>query len=188
LGQAILAKPRACRSDRPDIVPTRERQQHGAIERLAKPIPDTAGAVARPFRAIDTLAAMERRGTITPGMRAAGEQFRTLFRIARLDPLHAAAFVRVPAGSGGNELTERVLAAKEKLWRSVCSVGGLASAGGCCLWHVIGLERTLKEWALEQGWAGRRISEGCASGILVAALGVLEMHFGLRTEIAFATD
>jgi hypothetical protein len=35
----------------------------------------------------------------------------------------------------------------------------------------------LKEWALEQGWSGRRVSQEAASGILVAALGALETHF-----------
>jgi hypothetical protein len=46
------------------------------------------------------------------------------------------------------------------------------------LWHVLGWERSLKEWALEQGWSGRRVSQESASGILVAALGALEAHFG----------
>jgi hypothetical protein len=40
---------------------------------------------------------------------------------------------------------------------------------------------TLKQWALEQGWSGRRVSEEAASGILIAALGTLESYF-VRTE------
>jgi hypothetical protein len=47
------------------------------------------------------------------------------------------------------------------------------------LWHVLGWERSLKEWALEQGWSGRRVSQETASGILIAALGVLESHFSM---------
>jgi hypothetical protein len=39
--------------------------------------------------------------------------------------------------------------------------------------------RSLKEWALEQGWNGRRVSQEAASGILIAALGALEAHFGI---------
>jgi hypothetical protein len=42
---------------------------------------------------------------------------------------------------------------------------------------VLGWERSLKEWALEQGWNGRRVSQEAASGILIAALGALEAHF-----------
>jgi hypothetical protein len=34
----------------------------------------------------------------------------------------------------------------------------------------------LKEWAQQQGWAGRRVSQEAASGILIAALGALETH------------
>jgi hypothetical protein len=152
-------------------------RRHGKVERFSKPIADTSGAVARPYRAIDTLAAMERRGTITAGMRQAGERFRSLFRIAGLDPLRAASLVRTSLGNRGGDPTARVLAAKEKLWRAICAVGGLASAGGACLWHVVGLEQTLKEWALTGGWCGRPIGEERASGILIAALGALEVYF-----------
>jgi hypothetical protein len=167
-----------------DIVgPTAERRRHGLVERLDKAIADTAGGVARPFRNVDTLAAMERRGTIAPGMRQAGEQFRNLFRVARLDPLHAASLMRVSIGTGGSDTTTRALAAREKLWRAICAVGGLASAGGACLWHVIGFEQTLKEWALSTRWRGRPIGEERASGILTTALAILEVHFfALRRE------
>jgi hypothetical protein len=37
---------------------------------------------------------------------------------------------------------------------------------------------------LEQGWAGRRVSQEAASGILVAALGALESHFKLPVRIS----
>lgn len=120
---------------------------------------------------------MQRRGSITAGMRAAGERFRRDFRSAALDPLRAANLTRIP-GSTGGDMTERGVAAKEHVWRAVCAVGGLASAGGACVWHVVGLEATLKEWALSRGWAGRPIREEIASGILIGALGVLEEHYG----------
>ena len=46
----------------------------------------------------------------------------------------------------------------------------------------LGWERSLKEWALEQGWSGRRVSQEAASGILIAALGALEAHFGMGRD------
>jgi hypothetical protein len=182
-----LAKQRARRSaagwGNIVVVPTAERLRHGAVEQLGRQIADSAGAIGRPFRAVDTLAAMERRGTITAGMRQAGEQLRNLFRVAHLDPLHAASLVRVSTATGGDDPNNRVLAAKERLWRAICAVGGLASPGGACLWHVIGLEQTLKEWALITGSSrGRPVAQETASGILVGALGVLETHFGVRIE------
>ena len=71
----------------------------------------------------------------------------------------------------------RVEAARDAVWRAVRAVGGIASPAGSCLWHVVGWGLSLKEWAQQQGWAGRRVSPEAASGILVAALGTLETHF-----------
>jgi Domain of unknown function (DUF6456) len=124
---------------------------------------------------------MERRGSITPGMRAAGETFRRKFRAAQFDPLRASNLLRTAAaGSGRAEPRDTALAAREHLWRAICAVGGLASAGGACLWHVVGLEETLKDWALTTGWSGRPIAQETASGILVAALGALEAYYEQR--------
>ena len=69
--------------------------------------------------------------------------------------------------------------AREHVWRALVAVGGPGSPAGSCLWHVVGWERSLKEWALEQGWNGRRVSQEAASGILIAALGILEAHYRL---------
>ena len=73
--------------------------------------------------------------------------------------------------SGVNPPIER---AREAVWSVILAVGGLATPVGSVLWHVVGWERSLKEWALERGWAGRTVSQEAASGILVAALGILE--------------
>ncbi len=120
---------------------------------------------------------MERRGAITAEMRAAGEDFRARFRHAQLDPLRAANLARTPGASyvggtgGGFEY------ARTQIWRAILALGGLGSPGGSCLWHVVGLERSLKQWALETGWSGRRVSQDAASGILIAALGALENYW-----------
>jgi hypothetical protein len=39
-------------------------------------------------------------------------------------------------------------------------------------------ERSWREWAMRQGWGGRLVEQTEASGILVAALGMLAAHFG----------
>src|SRR6266545_3308099 len=69
--------------------PTPERLQHGLVERLERTIGDAAGHPSRPYRAVDTLAIMQRRGSITAGMRQAGDDFRARFALAQLDPLRA---------------------------------------------------------------------------------------------------
>src|ERR1700731_4295210 len=51
-------------------------------------------------------------------------------------------------------------------------------AGPFCVWHVIGCEWTMREWALREGWGGRPLSQETASGILIGALGVLQAHYG----------
>ncbi len=155
------------------IAPTPERKRRG-VELIEKAIADDEGRPSQPYRSIDILAAMERRGAITAEMRQAGEEFQVLFRLAQLDALKAADLSRVMvSGSINDVFGHRVSSARESVWNTVMSVGGLASAGGSCLWHVVGLEQSLKRWAVEQGWCGRRISQDAASGILIATLGVL---------------
>jgi hypothetical protein len=185
--ESMTASPRspvpARRSE--ETAPTPERLAHGPVERLAQPIPDAQGRPARPYRSVDTLAIMERRGSITPAMRRAGEDFRARFAVAQLDPLRAIDLSHLRLGERGPRPDSagpglRVEAARRAVWRSLQAVGGTASPAGSCLWHVVGWERPLKEWALRQGWNGRRVSPEAAAGILIAALGALESHFGGR--------
>ena len=169
------------------VPPTPERRNHGVVERLERPIADERGRPARPYRAVDTLATMERRGSITSGMRQAGEDFRGRFATAQLDPLRTPDWSRLRNGGtarfgAADEPGLRIEAARDAVWRAVLAVGGLGSPAGSCLWHVVGWERSLKEWALEQGWNGRRVSQEAASGILIAALGALEAHFGMKRD------
>jgi hypothetical protein len=166
------------------VTPTPERRNQGVVERLERPIADESGRPARPYRAVDTLGAMERRGSITAGMRQAGEDFRARFATAQLDPLRVPDWSRLRVGGssgfrGGDEPGLRIEGARNIVWRAICALGGIGSPAGSCLWHVVGWERSLKEWALEQGWNGRRVSQEAASGILIAALGALEAHFGM---------
>jgi Domain of unknown function (DUF6456) len=165
------------------VTPTPERRNHGVVEQLERPIADESGRPARPYRAVDTLGAMERRGSITAGMRQAGEDFRVRFATAQLDPLRAPDWSRLRVGGSprfrtGDGSGLRIEGARDAVWRAIRAVGGIGSPAGSCLWHVVGWERSLKEWALEQGWNGRRVSQEAASGILIAALGALEAHFG----------
>src|SRR5436305_65504 len=69
--------------------PAPERRQHGIIERLERTISDVDGRPSRPYRAVDTLQVMQRRGSISAGMRQAGDDFRARFTMAHLDPLRA---------------------------------------------------------------------------------------------------
>ncbi len=186
---AAQGTPRTATASLQNAEPTPERRQHGAIERLERAIGDAAGRPSRPYRAVDTLAIMERRGSITAGMRQAGEDFRARFAIAQLDPLRALdlSHLRVAERSLRPESDGpglRIEAARGTVWRAIQAVGGIASPAGSCLWHVLGWERSVKEWALGQGWSGRRVTQEAASGILIAGLGALEAHFGIARKLS----
>jgi hypothetical protein len=175
-----MRKPR--RKKRPtddEAGPTAERYGHGEIERLDRSIADDAGHPARPFRAVDTLATMLRRQTISPAMHQAGEDFRALFHLARLEPLRAANLARVPHAKMSDALGLRQAEAREKVWRALQALGGIASPAGSCVWHVVGCEWSLKEWSLREGWGGRPLGQETAAGILIGGLGVLQAHYGL---------
>jgi len=45
---------------------------------------------------------------------------------------------------------------------------------------VVGLQWSVREWAMHQGWGGRPVRQEQAQGLLVAALGVLAWHLGYR--------
>jgi len=182
----IMAKRSTAKLDNPataDLAPTPERQQNSPVERLVRPIADAAGHPARPYRAVDTLAVMERRGSITAAMRQAGEDFRARFAVAQLDPLRALDLTHLrvaesPLRPDKDAPGPRIEAARRSVWIAIQAVGGMASPAGSCLWHVLGWQLPVKEWALQQGWSGRRVSQETASGILIAALGALESHLG----------
>jgi hypothetical protein len=60
------------------------------------------------------------------------------------------------------------------------ALGGISSPAGSCVWHVVGLQRSVREWAVRQGWGGRPVRQEQAQGILVAALGMLATHYEHR--------
>lgn len=172
-------KRRKARTVSDEFAPSAERRAQGTVELLPQPIADEAGRSARPYRAVDTLTAMLRKGTITPAMRQAGEDFHALFMTAQLETLRAADLSRLPDGIRDVPLTLRQAEARKEIWRILKTVGGIASPAGSCLWHVVGSAATLKEWALHHGWNGRGLSPEAASGVLIGALGALQAHFGL---------
>lgn len=76
------------------------------------------------------------------------------------------------------------------------ALGGLGSPAGNCVWHVVGQQRSIREWAMLQGWrsdgvAGRSTRNtrrafssqrwGCWRGITVTAHAEGEHPVGERT-------
>jgi hypothetical protein len=66
-----------------------------------------------------------------------------------------------------------------RVCRTLDALDGLGSPAGSRVWHVVGLQRPIREWVMREGWGGKKkIRVEQAQGILVAALGVLARHFG----------
>ena len=159
-------------------MPSKWRLQHGPVgEPMREADPETGLPVVH-RRTVDTLGQMLANGTITQEMHDAGAVFRRQFRVAALDQLRAMPLIRIPGGSG-DSLTDRQVAAREQVAHAMMALGGFESAAGSCAWHVVGLECSVREWALRQGWGGRSVGHAQAQGMLVAALGVLAVVYGL---------
>ena len=101
------------------------------------------------------------------------KDFQAAFIIAQLDPLRALPILRVPGAGCEPDLSERQLHARRRVHQAMQALGGISSPAGSCVWHVVGLQRSVREWAIRQGWGGRPVRQEQAQGILVAALGML---------------
>jgi hypothetical protein len=146
------------------------------LEEVREKDPD--GHIVYHHRTVDTLGKMLRAGTITPEMHDAAKEFEASFIIANHDPLRALPVLRVPGTGREPELNERQLHARRHVHEAIQALGGISSPAGSCVWHVVGLQRSVREWAMRQGWGGRPVRQEQAQGILVAALGMLAAHYG----------
>lgn len=163
---------------------------------LAKPISVGPGMLVEPIyesdpdgrpvvhhRVVDTIGRMLRSGTITKPMHDAARDFEAMFTIARFDPVICMALDRIPGSSSAADLTDAQVDARRRVGKAMAALGGFGSPAGDCIWYVVGLQRSIREWSMRQGWAGRPLGEKQAHGILVAALGMLAGHYGyVRAE------
>ena len=139
---------------------------------------DPEGRIVVHHRTVDTLGKMLKAGTITPEMHDAAQDFQAAFIVANLDALRALPILRVPGTGREPDLNERQLHAQRRVHEAMQALGGMSSPAGSCVWHVVGLQRSVREWAMRQGWGGRSVRQEQAQGILVAALGVLATQLG----------
>ena len=176
----MAAKRKQKRTKTPDTMgPSHWRLQHGDFTPPIREADPETGSPVQHRRAVDTLGLMLANGSITPQMHEAGAMFRATFRLAALDSMRMTQLLRIQGG-GGDLLSERQAVARRRLAAALDLFGGADSAGGSCLWHVLGLECSLREWAMRQGWSGRPVHHVQAQGILLTALGVLAAHYGLQ--------
>ena len=131
------------------------------------------------YRTVDTLALMLRNGSITGAMHDAGQQFSQDFARAFASGVASSRLDGLPAGTTpGQMMVEKNAGAARAVRDALEAVGGSGSPAGSALWYVAGLQLSLREWALRDGWNGKRVEKNEAKGILVAALGVLARYYG----------
>jgi hypothetical protein len=134
---------------------------------------DPDGRIVLHHRTVDTLGKMLRAGTITQEMHDAAHAFQSVFIAASLDPIRATPLHRISRVRHEPDLNERQLDARRRVHEAMQALGGINSPAGSCAWHVVGLQHSLRAWAMRQGWNGRPVRQEQAQGILVAALGVM---------------
>jgi hypothetical protein len=117
-------------------------------------------------------------GTISPEVHEAGCILRTQFPAALLDGMRTTQLIRMPKGASAT-LTDRQVAARDRIASAIEARGGPGSPGGSAVWHVLGLQCSIREWAMSQGWQGKPIAPAQAQGMFTAALSVLAVHYGL---------
>ena len=137
---------------------------------------DSGRQVVVRHRMVDSIGKMMHAGTITPAMHDAARSFQTDFALAGLDPLRARPMT-LPCGARcAPEITGRQIDARRRVHEALDALGGINSPAGSCVWHVVGWHRSVREWALRQGWNGRPVRQEQAHGILIAALGILAQY------------
>jgi hypothetical protein len=139
---------------------------------------DPDGRIVVHHRTVDTLGKMLRAGTIIEEMHDAARDFQANFTTAQFDPLRALPILRVPGTGREPDLNERQLDARRRVHKALEALGGISSPAGSCVWHVVGLQCSVREWAISQGWNGRPVRQEQAQGILIAALGMLAAYSG----------
>ena len=131
------------------------------------------------YRTVDTLALMLRNGSITGAMHDAGQQFSQDFARAFGSGVASPKLDGLPGGTApGQMMVEKNAGAARAVRDALDAVGGNSSPAGSALWYVAGLQMSIRDWSLRDGWNGKRVEKNEAKGILVAALGVLARYYG----------
>jgi Domain of unknown function (DUF6456) len=141
---------------------------------------DSNGRPVLHHRSVDSIGTLLKSEKITHAMHDAARDFQAQFTVAHFDSVRCMSLMRLPGGGGAADFTDAQLDARRRVGKALDALGGLCSPAGSCVWHVVGLQRSITEWAKRQGWSGRPVRVEQAQGILVAALGVLARHYGAR--------
>ena len=145
---------------------------------------DPDGRIVVHHRVVDTLGRMLKAGTITHVMVDAGRTFERQFILAQLDPLRAPDIRRVPGNGREPDPDDMTLGARRRVNGALQALGGHDGPLGSVAWHVLGCGCSLREWTLRRAWGGQPLRPEQATGVLIAALDLLAVHYGIRARQA----
>lgn len=111
---------------------------------------------------------------ISADLHAAGQRFEADFIRGQLHGLHATNWMRASTGPG--DLSDTVVAARQRVARALECLGRLHGLSVRCVWWVVGCHTTLEELKAILGADRSRLS-----GILVSSLERLAIHYGQAT-------
>lgn len=109
-------------------------------------------------------------------MHDVGEQSSQDFARAFASGVTSSRLDGLPCGTAPGEM--RNASAARAVGDALEAVGGSGSPAGSALWYVAGLQMSIRDWSLRDGWNGTRVEKNEAKGILAAALGVLARYYG----------
>jgi hypothetical protein len=89
-------------------------------------------------------------------MHDAARDFQAQFTVARFDVIRCMPLIRLPGCAGAADLTDAQVHARRRVGGALDALGGLGSPAGGCIWHGVGLQRSIREWAMGRPAGARR--------------------------------
>lgn len=71
--------------------------------------------------------------------------------VANIDTLRALPILCIPGNGRDADMGERQLAAGRRVLKSIEKLGGIGSLTVSALWHVVGLQESVRQWAHRSG-------------------------------------
>jgi Domain of unknown function (DUF6456) len=154
------------------VTPTSERIAKGQVQIASGPVKSETGDFSIPYIAVDLLDGLFERRVITADEKLAGERFRKWFRLAQLEQLKASDLERpiVDGGVPTREISFQAEHARRQIAKAIRWLGGFSSSAGSVLWHVVGLDYSLRRWNRDHGGSLRNVGDPGSSALLAAAL------------------
>ncbi len=121
----------------------------------------------------DTLASLKKKGDIDSAEFAAGRKFQEDFTAAGYVGVRGIDYDRIRSGTDISSPTEIAVMNGSRVRRIMERLGGMDCLLGRAAWNVLGLEKSISEWAVMENCDVRE-----AKGTLLGAISLLTKVYG----------